>query len=138
VMRLVFHPTTLYHRRVFDALGGFDMSTHFSADTEFIWRAHLDFSLANVPRFLYRRTVRPSSLTQNPLTGIRTPARQSYGELVRDRAVAILEGRAAPPEPGVLTTGQRVEFPSLDCVRWIRPGKGNTTMKDSGSLPRHS
>jgi glycosyltransferase involved in cell wall biosynthesis len=136
ITSVVFHPATLYRRHVFDILSGFDTSTRFSADTEFIWRAHLNFSLANVAGFLYRRTVRPSSLTQNLLTGIHTPSREAYGNLVREKAIAIMEGRDPPPAPGFLTTGRPVEFPEFDCVRWIRPGNGNTTLRDISMLPR--
>jgi len=121
-----FHPTGLYRRKVFDLLGGFDASTRFSGDSEFIWRAHREFSLANVPRFLYYRRVRPASLTQDSATGINRPAREAYCARIQAGINAL---GSANPAPGRLITGQPVEFPPLDCIDWIRPGCGNKTLK---------
>ena len=124
----LFHPTSLYRRGVFDVLGGFDVSTRFSADSEFIWRAHRQFSLANVPRFLYYRRLQPASLTQDAATGLNTPARESYFARIK---AAIQDLGAASPAPCRLTTGQSVEFPPLDRIDWIRRGSGNKTLRQT-------
>jgi glycosyltransferase involved in cell wall biosynthesis len=119
--RLPFHPASLYRRRVFDTLGGFDASTRFGADTEFIWRAHHRFALANVPRFLYRHLVRPSSLTLDRSTGIHRPAREAYRERLVRAAESLGDGE---PLAGTLMTGAPVEFPSVDVIEWVRPRRG--------------
>jgi glycosyltransferase involved in cell wall biosynthesis len=125
--RVPFHPTSLYRRAVFDRLGGFDAGTSFAADSEFIWRAHRNFSLANVPKFLYYRRVRPSSLTQNADTGINRPSRAAYLAQIQVGIEAL--GLTGSPDPGTLATGAPVQFPPLHRIEWIRPGRGNQTLK---------
>src|SRR5438128_2083763 len=43
----ILHPSTLYYRRVFDRLGGYDHTTNFGADSEFFLRACFTVKLGN-------------------------------------------------------------------------------------------
>jgi glycosyltransferase involved in cell wall biosynthesis len=125
----MLHPTVVYRRHVFSTLIGFDMQTRFSADTELHYRASLNgFRLANLQRFLYHRTLRPDSLTQNSETGLNSPSRVSYQTLIRQRGEEIRDGKVTEPMPGILLTGQPVTAPTKECIAWIRLGKGNSTL----------
>ena len=123
-----FHPTALFRQRVFAELGGFDISTQFGADTEFLWRAHLRFALGNVFRFLYTRRLRPESLTLDSKTGIDRPARHAYMTHVMAGIAALIDSHANPPAR-MLVTGEPVQWPALDCIEWLRRGEGNRTLK---------
>lgn len=78
----LFHTTMLLSRRVLDKLGGFD-NTRIGGDTEFIGRAAFNFKIRNSSEVYTLKTLRPDSLTESPLTGITSPARQKY-RLFRD------------------------------------------------------
>lgn len=126
----LLHPTSIYRREVFDRTGGFDQGTLFSGDTEFHYRASQRFVLGNVQRFLYDRTVRPDSLTQDPPTAISSPAREAYLSAVRAAAQAIIDGTAEPPADGTDLLGRSIQRPSTDVLDWVRPGRGNRTLKE--------
>lgn len=126
----LLHPTTIYRRGVFDRTVGFDRDTMFSGDTEFHYRASHSFALGNVQRFLYDRTVRPDSLTQDPPTAINSPAREAYMGAVRAAAQAVIDGAAEPPAEGVDLLGRPVRRTSMDVVDWLRPGRGNATLRE--------
>lgn len=75
---VIRHPSAIIRRSVFDVLGGFDGSTKFGADQEFILRAHHLHRLRNVACALYdlRQTV--GSLSRSPATGMRSEVRRRY------------------------------------------------------------
>jgi glycosyltransferase involved in cell wall biosynthesis len=129
----LLHPTTLYHRRVFDVHRGFDDYTSFGADTEFFWRTYSSIVLGNVERLLYRRTIRPESLTNAAETGIGSPQRTTYMMSITENAVRIRKGDRTPPLPGVLLSGLPVQRPPIEIVEWIRPGTDSTTLAASAA-----
>lgn len=73
----VYNTTKLISRRVLDKLGGFD-NTRFGGDTEFILRASFFFRIRNSNEVYTMKTIRPDSLTEDPLTCITSPARMEY------------------------------------------------------------
>lgn len=80
--RLAHHPASLVKRQVYDSIGGYDGSTTFGADTEFMRRAGYLFRIRNCRQRLYGMRLREDSLTHGAATGRRSPARQRYkGEL---------------------------------------------------------
>jgi glycosyltransferase involved in cell wall biosynthesis len=121
----VVHGSTLYRRRVFDRLRGFDGSTRFGADAEFLWRACHAVELGNVQRFLYYRMVRPDSLTQDLRTGLASAARARYVERVVSATTAIAAG-APPPADGLLLSGEPVVIPDRSIFATLHRGTGNT------------
>lgn len=121
----VVHGSTLYRRRVFDRLRGFDGSTRFGADAEFLWRACHAVELGNVQRFLYYRMVRPDSLTQDLRTGLASAARARYVERVVSATTAIAAG-APPPADGLLLSGEPVVIPDRSIFETLHRGAGNT------------
>jgi glycosyltransferase involved in cell wall biosynthesis len=125
----VLHPTTLHHRRLFDRLRGFDSSTRFGADTEFLYRACLSSEIGNVQKFLYSRLVHPRSLTQTPETAFGSPARVSYLDRVHKGAERVRSGKASF-SPGVtLLTGEPIPAPSSDLLEILRVAKSNVTFR---------
>ena len=75
---LVLHPTSVVRRSVFDDLGGFDGTTMFGADDEFLHRAVRHVRVVNVAEVLYFWRRRAGSLTRAPETGLGSPARRAY------------------------------------------------------------
>lgn len=128
LINLFFHPTALYRREALDHLGGFDVEASFSGDTELSFRACFSLELGNVQRFLYERTFLPDSLTQSAETGLGTPPRRAYLEVLRNAADAVRRGAAPPPAPGTTLTGRTIERPDPSCIARLRPGRGNHTL----------
>jgi glycosyltransferase involved in cell wall biosynthesis len=124
----LLHPATLYHRKLFAQIGGFDGSTRFAADSEFFWRASLKADLGNVQRFLYFQMVRPNSLTQSVETGYSSANREDYGRKIKDALAAIESGRSQIPARTQLLTGETLPPPLLDEIEWLSPGSGNFTL----------
>lgn len=72
------HPTAIMRRSVFDVLRGFDGSTKFGADQEFILRASYLHKLRNLAWPLYDLRQTQGSLSRSQATGMRSEARQQY------------------------------------------------------------
>lgn len=123
----VRHPSTLYHRHVFDKLKGFDNSTRFGADAEFLLRSFLSFKMGNVQKFLYRHTIRPGSLTQGRETGFMSQRRLQYNTPLFEQMEAILAGKRAAPEPGYLLTGNAAGTNELPEFELLQLGRDNHT-----------
>ena len=79
------HSTIMAKRVVFEALKGFDGTTRFGADTEFLLRAARLYRIRNLRRYLYYYRQRSTSLTGQGDTGIGSPARRAYGYTVYKR-----------------------------------------------------
>jgi glycosyltransferase involved in cell wall biosynthesis len=82
---LAHHPTTLVRREVFDVLGGYDGTTYFGADSDFMTRAAYLFRIRNCRSILYEYRQRVGSLTASPSTGFGSPARRRYRQELADR-----------------------------------------------------
>jgi glycosyltransferase involved in cell wall biosynthesis len=123
------HPSTLYDRAVFRQLTGFDDTTFVSADTELQLRASLEFELGNVSRFLYRRHIRPESLTQHPDTGLGSPFREAYHRHVREAFARIGASLAPLPPAGTALSGQQIAAARTSEIEWVRVGRGNATYR---------
>lgn len=117
----LLHPSSMMRRKVVQALGGFDSSTFFGADTEFHFRAAFAHAMGNVPDLLYTRRARPRSLTGSRETGFGSDARKQYSDLVRDAFERRLEIGVAP-DPGTTLSGQTISPPRLDRLRLIKTG----------------
>ena len=72
------HPTAIMRRSLFDVLRGFDGSTKFGADQEFILRAAYLHKLRNVCCALYDLRQTRGSLSRSDATGMRSEARRCY------------------------------------------------------------
>ncbi|MBA3544860.1 MAG: glycosyltransferase family 2 protein [Nannocystis sp.] len=72
------HPTAIMRRSIFEVLRGFDGSTKFGADQEFILRAAYLHKLRNLARPLYDLRQTGGSLSRSEATGMRSEARQRY------------------------------------------------------------
>ena len=79
------HATSLIRRCVFDALGGYDGTARFGADTEFFLRASYLFRIRNTREYLYLNRLRQGSLSLAPETGFGSPAREHYVATIRER-----------------------------------------------------
>ncbi len=97
---LAHHPTVLARRGVFDALNGFDGTTRFGADSDFMTRAAYLFRIRNAREVLYSYLQRTGSLTLNPETGFGSPARKAYRRQLALRRCEWdrLEGSPSLPE----------------------------------------
>lgn len=106
------HPTSLVTRDLVMALGGFSSGLRFGGDAEFLRRAHLIATVANVPYHGYYRRIRQGSLTTAPATAIGTPVRKQLMEETFARANANAELVAAGREPDLspLRTAPPVQF----------------------------
>lgn len=93
---VMLHGSTVARREVFDRLGGYDASTRFGADTDFLLRASYLFRLRNVRHYLYRYRIWSGSLTQAPETGFGSQARDAYTReaAARERARRRARSRA--------------------------------------------
>lgn len=121
----ILHPTTLHNRRLFDRLRGFDSSTRFGADSEFLYRACFSAKIVNVQEFLYTRLVHPGSLTQAPQTAFGSPARRSYLERVQQGAEQVRTGKASLGRR--LLTGEPLPALSPEVLEIIQIARSNTT-----------
>jgi glycosyltransferase involved in cell wall biosynthesis len=72
------HPTAIMRRSLFDVLRGFDGSTKFGADQEFILRAAYLHKLRNLSCALYDLRQTHGSLSRSVATGMRSEARRVY------------------------------------------------------------
>jgi glycosyltransferase involved in cell wall biosynthesis len=84
--RLAHHPASVVRRSVYETLGGYDGTTRFGADTDFMLRASHMFRIHNSSRILYSLRLREASLTNNPITGAGSPLRRRYKSELRHRA----------------------------------------------------
>lgn len=84
--KLAHHPTTVVKREVFEALGGYDGTTRFGADTEFMTRARYLFTIRNTPEALYDYRLRRGSLALSATTGAGSSAREAYKRDLQRRA----------------------------------------------------
>jgi glycosyltransferase involved in cell wall biosynthesis len=125
----ILHPTTLFTRRLMEKLGGFDSSRAFGADTEFLFRACLSARIRNVQRFLYRRLVRPDSLTQSHSTGFGNAARAAYVNQLEKAAERVRFGRYPFWADGRLLTGETVPSPSANVLDVIHIAPRNSTYR---------
>lgn len=110
------HPTAIMRRSVFDLLRGFDGSTKFGADQEFILRAAYLHKLRNLCCPLYDLRQTHGSLSRSEATGMRSEARKRYWARYRaeeqlrrqttdrERLLELL----VPPENDVAFTLERV------------------------------
>jgi glycosyltransferase involved in cell wall biosynthesis len=72
------HPTAIMRRSIFEILRGFDGSTKFGADQEFILRAQYLHKLRNLASPLYDLRQTTGSLSRSVATGMRSEARRKY------------------------------------------------------------
>lgn len=72
------HPTAIMRRSLFEVLRGFDGSTKFGADQEFILRAAYLHKLRNVCCALYDLRQTRGSLSRSAATGMRSEVRRRY------------------------------------------------------------
>ena len=108
-MDFVVHPVTVLCRRaVIDVLGGFDGTTYFEADTDFLIRAQFAFRIGNVRRCLYSYRARTDSISAAADTGIGSPAREAYRRKMFERREAL----RAISDPAALRSALRA--PSND------------------------
>jgi glycosyltransferase involved in cell wall biosynthesis len=70
--------TIVLRKDVFESLGGFDSTTRFGADTDFILRAAHRYRLRNVKEVLYVYRLRQDSLCRDPQTGLGSQARTDH------------------------------------------------------------
>lgn len=93
------HPTSLVARDLVVRVGGFATGLRFWGDAEFLRRAVYVARAVNVPRFCYYYRMREGSLTSDPDTGLRSPARQELWTIQRERAElnASLVASGKPP-----------------------------------------
>jgi hypothetical protein len=146
----IHYPSSLISRDLLMRLGGFATGFRFGADTEFIRRAGYVAGLRNVPHRLYNYRTRDDSLTNAPLTGIRSEARRLNWDAQHRRARSnaersvnglppmllpmsvaapvCLHHLAGPPLPGIT----REPWPASSATpgesaspRSIRPARGN-------------
>jgi glycosyltransferase involved in cell wall biosynthesis len=125
----ILHPTTLLTRKLLKKLGGFDSSKGFGADTEFFFRACLSARIRNVQSFLYRRLVRPDSLTQSHSTGFGSAKRAAYVDRLEKAAERARSGRDSFLTDGRLLTGETVPSPSVNLLEVIHIAARNSTYR---------
>jgi glycosyltransferase involved in cell wall biosynthesis len=75
---LAKHATLMVERALVLALGGFDARTRVGADSDFSVRVVRFQRLGNLPTVLYSRRFHSRSLTEDPATGMTSPARLEY------------------------------------------------------------
>lgn len=123
----VRHPSTIFHRHVFETLKGFDSSTRFGADAEFLFRAALRFKIGNVQRFLYKHAIRPGSLTQSAETGFFSASRSQYNGALFQAIHEVTEGLRPAPQDGFLLTGNAAGLQAMPEFELLQLGRGNQT-----------
>ena len=129
-----FHPTMLYRTAVLDALVDFD-DRRFGADTEFLYRACLSHRIGNVQGFGYGQTVRPSSLTQQPLSADVRADRRRYRAALEREAERIRTGCRLPPEPGTTLLGDALDAGYDVAFEWVRPARSGSLSHPQPSAP---
>jgi glycosyltransferase involved in cell wall biosynthesis len=82
---VLFGATTIARVEFLRALGGYDGTTRFGADSDLAYRAVFLGRVANLPRPLYRCTMRADSLMRSPETGDASAARRAYRRRIRRR-----------------------------------------------------
>ncbi|HEX5365072.1 MAG TPA: glycosyltransferase [Acidimicrobiales bacterium] len=109
------HPAGLVARSLVARVGGYATGMRFSGDDEFLRRAAWAGKVVNVPRPLYHRRQRSSSLTTSPTSGHGTPARRAVLDEMRERARANVAAVAAgsPPDLSPMRTRGPVELAHL-------------------------
>ncbi len=84
--RAIFTGPTMLGRTAFlREADGYDGTTRFAGDSEFVYRAIFLGRVRNHPEPLYNYNVRRGSLTQSPETGFGSPARTKYARALRSR-----------------------------------------------------
>jgi hypothetical protein len=78
-------PTMLCRTGFLRELNGYDGTTRFAGDSEFVYRAIFRGRIRNHPEPLYFYTERPGSLTRSPETGFGSAARIRYARAIRRR-----------------------------------------------------
>ena len=99
------HPTTIVRREVLETLGGFDGTTKFAADADFVLRAKHLYRLRNCPAARYEYRMRKSSLCGSEDTGLRSVLRSQYVSAMKERersrrgerGSSLLKKLVAPP-----------------------------------------
>ena len=95
--RLAHLPSCLMRCATVRGLGGFDGSTMFGADTDFMWRAARANRILNTTEILYDYRQRPGSLTLSCETGIKSAARLRYRRELKSRMRVLRESRNTSP-----------------------------------------
>lgn len=103
------HPTILLRREVFSILSGFDGTTMFGADTDFIFRAAHMFEIRNYQDSLYKYRIHADSLTQRDATGFKSQARKEYYNKIlneeknrqKEKNRSLLFSQLIPPENNI-------------------------------------
>lgn len=80
----VLHPSVMFHRNIFNILGGFDGTTKIAADTDFFIRASYLFKIRNIKKYLYYKRVHSQSLTNSIETGFQSDLRNNYIQKIKD------------------------------------------------------
>ena len=78
-------PTMLCRTEFLREMNGYDGTTRFAGDSEFVYRAIFRGRVRNHAEPLYFYTERPGSLTRSPETGFGSPARINYARAIRRR-----------------------------------------------------
>lgn len=99
--RIAHHPTCLSRRETVQSLGGFDGTTTFGADSDFMWRAARAFKIVNTPEVLYYYRLRSDSLTGCPATGTGSRARCRYKRELKQRMRAARTAGSCVPTGGL-------------------------------------
>ena len=79
------HPTTIVRREVLETLGGFDGTTTFAADADFVLRAKHLYHLRNYPAARYEYRLRKNSLCGSEDTGLESVLRKKYVSAMKER-----------------------------------------------------
>lgn len=79
------HPTTIVRREVLETLGGFDGTTKFAADADFVLRAKHLYRLRNCPAARYKYRMRTNSLCGSEDTGLASVLRKKYVSAMKER-----------------------------------------------------
>jgi hypothetical protein len=88
IAHALLHSTSIVSRALVERVGGFATGMRFSGDSEFLRRAAHAGRVINVDHFTYFRRRRSGSLTTDPATALRSPARERVMEVLGDRARA--------------------------------------------------
>lgn len=84
VSGLVAEGVVCHSRKVHEVLGGFE-SWRCAADTDFKRRSSNIFKVATINDPLFFRRVHDNSLTKNPATTFKSPIREKYAKILRER-----------------------------------------------------
>lgn len=99
------HPTTIVRREVLETLGGFDGTTQFAGDADFVLRAKHLYHLRNCSAARYEYRLRENSLCGSEDTGLKSVLRKEYVSAMKERERArrhekgssLLKKLVAPP-----------------------------------------